>query len=187
MSIVCLIIGLGNLGEKYRLTRHNAGFIAIDQFREQFIKNGSDFSEWKFNKKFNAEISKGEVENKKIILAKPQTFMNNSGAAVQAMMNFYKIKIKNILIIHDDIDLPLKTSKIQRNKSSAGHKGVQSIIDALNSKNFSRLRIGINPAIENGVSKLKIPTEKFALERFKKGELGIIKQLVGQTDILKFL
>ena len=183
MSIVCLIIGLGNPGEKYRLTRHNAGFLAVDQFREQFIKDGSDFSEWKFSKKFNAEISKGEIENKKIILAKPQTFMNKSGAAVQALMNFYKIKIENILIVHDDIDLLLKTSKIQKNKSSAGHKGVQSIIEALNSKNFTRLRIGINPAIENGISKLKIPTEKFALERFKKEELDAVKETLKQVSI----
>ncbi|MEA2064856.1 MAG: aminoacyl-tRNA hydrolase [Patescibacteria group bacterium] len=184
MHIVHLIVGLGNPGEKYRLTRHNAGFLAINQFREQFIKEGSDFSEWKFNKKFNAEISKGEIENRKIILAKPQTFMNNSGVAVQSLINFYKIKIENILIIHDDIDLPIETSKIQKNKSSAGHKGVQSIIDGLNSKNFTRLRIGINPKIKNGISKLKIPTEKFALEKFKKEELEIIKQALKQIKII---
>lgn len=184
MSIIKVIIGLGNPDEKYSLTRHNAGFLAINQFREQFIKDGSDFSEWKFSKKFNAEISKGETENKKIILVKPQTFMNKSGDAVKALINFYKIKIENILIIHDDIDLPLKTSKIQKDKSSAGHRGVQSIINELNSKNFTRLRIGINPAIEDGISKLKIPTEKFALEKFKKEELEIIKKILKQTKIL---
>ena len=184
MPIMRAIIGLGNPGEKYRLTRHNVGFIAIDQFREQFIKGGCDFSEWKFYKKFNAKISKGEVENKKIILAKPQIFMNNSGRAVQALVNFYKIKIENILIIHDDIDLSLKTSKIQKGKSSAGHKGVQSIIDELNSKDFFRLRIGINPAIENGISKLKISTEKFALERFKKDELDVVRQMLKQIKII---
>ena len=184
MSIIKVIIGLGNPDEKYSLTRHNAGFLAINQFREQFIKDGSDFSEWKFSKKFNAEISKGETENKKIILVKPQTFMNKSGDAVKALINFYKIKIENILIIHDDIDLPLKTSKIQKDKSSAGNRGFQSIIIELNSKNFTRLRIGINPAIEDGISKLKIPTEKFALEKFKKEELEIIKKILKQTKIL---
>lgn len=162
-----LIIGLGNPGEEYKKTRHNAGFLAINKIADNF-----QFPVSNFNSKFNAEVSEGIIDNKKIILAKPQTFMNNSGQAVRAILDYYKIKPEDIVVIHDDLDILLGEYKISKNKNSGGHKGVQSIIDYLGTKDFTRIRIGI--MTENK----KTPTEKFVLERFSRDEMKIIKGVI---------
>jgi len=145
-----IIIGLGNPGDKYLNTRHNIGFRVIDQFKEK-----NKFPEFKLSKKFHSLISK----NKNIILAKPQTFMNKSDQAVKALVNFYK---KELVIIHDDIDLPEGKIKISKSRGSAGHKGIESIIKEVG-KDFIRIRIGIQP--EKG--KPKNP-ERFVLQKFTK-------------------
>ena len=160
-----LIIGLGNPGEEYKKTRHNAGFLTMDKIADDFQFPVS-------SSKFNAEISQGIIANEKTILAKPQTFMNNSGQAVKAILDYYKIKSEDIIIIHDDLDIPLGEYKISKNKNSGGHKGVQSIIDYLGTKDFTRIRIGI--AIENK----KTPTEKFVLERFGEEEMEIVEGVI---------
>ena len=162
-----LIVGLGNPGKKYKKTRHNAGFLAIDKIVSNF-----NFSSPAFQPKFNAEISEGMINDKKIILAKPQTFMNDSGRAVREIMDYYKIDVENVTIIHDDIDISLGKYKIITNRSSAGHKGVQSIIDHFGTKDFLRIRIGIE--IENR----KTPTEKFVLEKFGKEEMKIVEKVI---------
>ncbi len=172
-----LIVGLGNPGEKYFSTRHNLGADFLILAQKIAKKKGIPFSSWNFNKKFKAFISQGKIKEEKIILALPQTFMNNSGQSVQLLMEFYKIPLHNLTVIHDDIDIPLGEFKIQQNKSSAGHKGVQSIIDKIGSQNFQRVRIGINPQIKNGVSLLKIPTEKFVLQKFSSKEKNKIQNL----------
>ena len=156
-----LIVGLGNPGIKYKKTRHNLGFRVIGELAE------------KFQSAFNAEISEKRIKNQKIILVKPQTFMNNSGMAVKSIMDYYKIPVEDVIIIHDDIDLPLGEIKIQQGRSSAGHKGVQSVIDNLGSKDFIRIRIGIKPTqTEN------IDTEKFVLQKFTSKEEKIIKKTI---------
>ena len=164
-----LIIGLGNPGEEYKKTRHNAGFLAVDKIISNIQYPIS-------NSKFNSEIFQGTIDNKKILLIKPQTFMNNSGQAVRAIVDYYKIDLENIIVIHDDLDIPLGEYKLSKNRNSGGHKGVQSIIDYLGTKDFTRIRIGIN--IENK----KTPTEKFVLERFSKDEMeiaeGVIEEIV---------
>ncbi len=137
-----LIVGLGNPGEKYKNTRHNIGFILLDKLAEE--NNAS----WKFDKKFNAEISKfGDY-----LLVKPQTFMNKSGEAVSKIVNFYDIALEDILLIHDEIDLEHGVIKVEKGRGSAGHKGVQNVIDHLATKDFERMRIGVgkpdNPNIE---------------------------------------
>lgn len=137
-----VIVGLGNPGDKYSKNRHNVGFIVLDNWAQQ--KN----LEWKFEKKFNAEIaSDGEV-----IFVKPQTFMNLSGESVSKVLNFYKIDSENLLVVHDEVDLPATTTKSQTGRGSAGHKGVQNIIDVLGTSDFWRLRVGVgkspNPAID---------------------------------------
>jgi peptidyl-tRNA hydrolase, PTH1 family len=137
-----LIIGLGNPGKKYQTTRHNAGFMAIEYFREK-NKDKYGFSNWQHDKKFQAEISEGFLSGDKIILAKPQTFMNASGFAVGAIAHFYKLAPLDIIVINDDIDLPFGVIKIQQNISSAGHKGIKSIIEKLGTQDFKRLRFGI--------------------------------------------
>jgi len=166
-----LIIGLGNPGEEYKKTRHNAGFLAVDK-----LVLSIKYQVLNAQSKFNAEISQGMINNEKVILIKPQTFMNESGKAVKAITDYYKIQTEDIIVIHDDLDIPLGEYKISKNKNSGGHKGVQSIIDHLGTKDFTRIRIGI------GVQDLscKIPTEKFVLEKFSKDEMEIIEKVINE-------
>lgn len=161
-----IIIGLGNPGKKYENTRHNVGFMTVDALAKKYN------AAWKFNKKFNAEIC--EAEN--AILVKPQTFMNNSGQAAQAIMSFYELNA--LTVIHDDLDIELGKYKISTNSRSAGHNGVQSIINHLKTKNFKRIRIGIKTELLKN-----IPSEKFVLQRFGKEEMEIIKKLI--PEIIK--
>jgi len=164
-----LIVGLGNPGEKYNETRHNAGFIVIDELSNKIGSN-----DWKIDMRFNANISQINLGSEKIILTKPQTFMNNSGIAVKSIADYYKISSEDILVIHDDIDLELGEIKIQKNRGSAGHNGVQSVIDNLKTKNFIRIRIGIKKInIEE-----KIETEKFVLQKFTEDEKIILRKTI---------
>src|SRR3989344_1089182 len=119
-----LIIGLGNPEKRYNSTRHNAGFAALDAFQKK-----NDFPPFKFEKKFNAEVSKKE----NVLLAKPQTFMNSSGESLQKIKDYYK-DIENIVIVHDDIDIVLGKVKASKNRGSAGHKGVESAIKVLGTR-----------------------------------------------------
>jgi len=176
-----LIIGLGNPGEKYIKTRHNIGFRIVDELAEKL-----EIGNWKLEIKFKALISEGIFNNEKVLLAKPQTFMNLSGQTVRGLSTYYKINPQNIWIIHDDIDLPLGTFKISQNISSAGHKGVQSTIDNLGTKDFVRFRVGIKQIAnrKSQIAKLQLKTEnleKFVLEKFSKDEEKIIKQTIKKT------
>jgi len=168
--MVVLIVGLGNPGIKYKKTRHNIGFRVLDEFQ-----NENNFSNFEFSKKFNSLISDGIVKKKTILLAKPETFMNNSGISVKKLINFYKIKSSNVIVVHDDIDLVFGTIKISEKRGSAGHKGVESIIKELGTKDFIRLRIGIRD------KKLKNKnTEKYVLERFTEQEEQDLKKIIKQ-------
>lgn len=155
-----LIVGLGNPGEKYVNTRHNTGFDVIDE-----IAKDEKFSQWRLEKKFKAQISQGSIIDEKAILAKPETFMNNSGEAVSLIANFYKISPHDIFVIHDDLDLPCATIRISQSASSGGHNGVQSIIDYLKTQEFIRFRLGIA-----GENKTKIPSEEYVLQKFGSEE-----------------
>ncbi len=170
-----IVVGLGNPGEKYKKTRHNIGFMVLDKLQET-----QGFSDWSLKKNFQAEISEGTLNNERIILAKPQTFMNLSGKSVKSLIElcFQQEKIENLVVAHDDLDLPLGKIKIVKNRGPAGHKGVQSIIDKLGTKNFIRFRIGIKPQkIENKEQK----TEKFVLQKFNKEEEKNIKDVIDKT------
>jgi len=124
-----LIIGLGNPGEKYKKTRHNAGFMATDAIASNF-----QFSIFNFQTKFNSETAEKIISNEKIILAKPQTFMNESGKAVKATADYYKIPPENITVIHDDLDIPLGSYKLQFGKGPRLHNGVTSVENHLGTK-----------------------------------------------------
>lgn len=163
-----LITGLGNPGEKYKNTRHNIGFMVIDEFARK-----NNFPDFHFAKKYNAETSEGNLDNEKCILAKPRTFMNNSGRAVKSLMSIAR---PGLIVVHDDIDLPLGKIKISIGRGSAGHKGVESIIQAMGSKDFIRIRVGILPE----AGKPKNP-EDFVLQRFDKNEEKIIKEIMEKT------
>lgn len=172
-----LIVGLGNPGKKYKYTRHNIGFLVLDKF----LKNNL-FSEFKASKKFNSLISKGSFGKKKIILVKPQSFMNLSGKTVKLLSKYYKINKKDVIVVHDDIDLSLGEIKIIKNRGAAGHKGVQSIIDEIKTKKIIRLRVGIRPA------SLKAKTlEAFVLQKFtekeKKDINNIVKKCVKAIEV----
>ncbi len=166
-----LIVGLGNPDEKYHLTRHNIGFLAID-----FFHKTNNFPNFTFSKKHQSVISEKNLNGRKIILAKPQTFMNNSGKAVQSLMKFYQLKPSNLIIIHDDIDIPFSKIRISQKSRSAGHKGVQSVIDSLGTNDFIRIRIGIKP--KNKI----INTEKFVLQQFKKKEKEKIETIIEKVS-----
>jgi PTH1 family peptidyl-tRNA hydrolase len=140
-----LIVGLGNPGAKYKKTRHNIGFRVID--------------------------SLDPTRDKKVILFKPDTFMNNSGRAVKRGLKYSGLKTKDLIVIHDDVDLPFGTIRISKNSSSAGHKGVQSIIDELKTKDFTRVRIGIRPDYE-------IDTTEFVLKNFTKDEEKQLPEII---------
>ena len=163
-----LIIGLGNPGFRYKKTRHNAGFLAVDYIQ----KNIGGFSKWKLNEKLQAEISENLGQG--IILVKPQTYMNSSGTAVKKLIENYKLIIENCTVVHDDFDLPIGTFKCEKGKNSGGHKGVQSIIDSLGTNDFGRLRMGIRPlnAPEN------IKAENFVVKKFTREERKIIEQTI---------
>ena len=135
-----IIVGLGNPGKEYVKTRHNAGFVALEAFARLH-----DFSAFNLEKKFGSEVATGKIGRHKVTLAKPQTFMNESGRAVQALLNFYKLPPTELIVIHDDKDIPLGEYRVQTARGSAGHNGVASIIAALGTNEFSRLRIGIAP------------------------------------------
>jgi PTH1 family peptidyl-tRNA hydrolase len=162
-----LIIGLGNPEKQHEKNRHNTGFIILEELRKLW-----DFPDFVMNKKFNAEISEG---NSKLILARPQTFMNNSGEAMKKIMDFYKLTPQDIVVIHDDLDIETGKYKIATDSSSAGHKGVESIIEKIGTQEFKRIRIGIEGDIKR--QERKVPAEDFVLQNFPEEELKVIKNI----------
>lgn len=155
-----LIFGLGNPGKKYKKTRHNAGFLFLD-----FLAKKYNFSKFTFKKNLEASLSQGKIGEKNIILAKPRTFMNNSGRAAKKIIEKFKVNLENFLVVHDDLDFPIGKVKISKGKGPGGHKGVKSILEELKTKDFWRLRIGISP--KKGRPK---NFEKFVLKKFGKEE-----------------
>jgi len=132
-----VIVGLGNPGSKYTETRHNAGFWFIEEVARKY---GATF---RADKKFHGEVAKVCVEGKDIWLLKPDTFMNRSGLAVQSLLSFYRITADQLLVAHDEIDLPPGTAKLKTGGGHGGHNGLRDIISQLGSKEFHRLRIGV--------------------------------------------
>lgn len=166
-----LVVGLGNPGKKYEKTRHNIGFRVISAIeKSDWCKNQSS----KFDKKFNAEITECEIDNEKYILAKPQTFMNNSGEAVSKIVNFYKIKPEDIIIASDDIDLELGKCRSRLGGSSGGHNGLESIIDQLGTDKFWRARFGVKKSADDK----KQEARDFVLGKLTKKEEEIIDELI---------
>jgi len=158
-----LVVGLGNPGREYEFTPHNVGFMVCDSLSSSF---GFDFS---LQKKFKGLLGEFKIEDNHIRVLKPLTYMNLSGESVYPTLDFFKISLHNLIVIHDDLDLPLGRIRIKKNSSSGGHKGVQSIINALGSKDFVRIRIGV------GREKDAV---KYVLSRFSEDKLEIVKRVV---------
>jgi len=131
-----LIVGLGNPGRKYAHNRHNVGFQCLDRLAQA---HGLSFTQ----RRAKASLALGKIADVRVVLARPLTYMNLSGQAVRPLVSFYKLSLEDILVIHDDLDLPLGTTRLRPEGGSGGHKGMRSIIEALGSQAFPRLRVGI--------------------------------------------
>ncbi|QQG43036.1 MAG: aminoacyl-tRNA hydrolase [Candidatus Daviesbacteria bacterium] len=178
-----LIIGLGNPGEKYIGTRHNLGFVVVDALIKKLDVGGEkrniEVGSWKLEEKFKSEI----IKTPNVILAKPQTYMNNSGLAVKLLTDYFKIPPEDIIVVHDELDLPLGKIKVRKGGAAAGHHGVQSIIAALNFDQFVRVRLGIGNLKTLSAERkgAHVNTDKFVLEPFISNERAKIKHLIKQA------
>ncbi len=168
------IFGLGNPGKEYELTRHNAGRIIFSYLKKEY-----DLPDWKEDIKIKTLKSKGEINGEKVELFMPNNFMNNSGTTVTPIIDTPK-KLTKLIVIYDDLDLPIGTLKISFNKSSGGHNGLESVIKKVKSKEFVRIRIGIMPVTPTGKYRKPKGEEavmKFLLSSFKEDELKTLKKL----------
>lgn len=163
-----LIAGLGNIGEKYCFTRHNAGFMVVDKIA---LEKGVSFKEEKRLKCFLTKFKSGTEE---YMLIKPTTFMNLSGEAVQLVMNYYKISVNDIIIIFDDLSLDVGKMRFRANGSDGGHNGIKSVIKSLGTKDIARLKIGIGP-------QPPIPSEAFVLQNFTAEQLELLKPVIKKS------
>jgi PTH1 family peptidyl-tRNA hydrolase len=180
-----IIVGLGNPGDEYLNTRHNIGFSCLDYFKEK----NSDLEPWANKKSLKSLISVGRVNDSRVIAVKPTTFMNLSGEAVRAVMDFYKVNASGVAVIYDDIDINFGQIRIRQNGSSAGHNGIKSITEHIG-EDFVRIRVGIGPKKPE-----RIPSEKFVLAKFSEEEMkemsnlrqeagSILSQFVYGTELL---
>ena len=172
-----LIVGLGNPENEYANTRHNMGFCVVNEIAKKY--------NIELNKnKFNSLYGKGEIEGQKIILVKPQTYMNLSGEAVIEFVNFYKIEPKNILLVYDDMDIEKGSIKIRKQGSSGSHNGMKSVIKMLQNENFPRIRIGISKP-EKPEYNINYVIGKISEEEKEKLKPGIEKAVEAISIILK--
>ena len=159
-----LIVGLGNIGEKYQLTRHNVGFMVIDKITKNLTTSNIQKSN------FHSTLEKSSYD----LFSKPTTYMNNSGMAVQAIKEYYKLGIEDIIVIHDDIDLPFGTVKFKIGGGHGGHNGLRSI-DAHIGKEYTRVRIGV------GKPQDKADVANYVLNNFSKEELNKLPDIIAHT------
>lgn len=162
-----VIIGLGNPGVEYAKTRHNAGRIALEVFRKKY-----DFPAWDYKKTYDALTSKGEVGGQEVILLMPETFMNESGKSIVTLVKS-KESAAQLVVLHDDADLPIGAWRSARDRGAGGQKGVESIIATIKTRDFYRFRIGIAPEIVLGEERRK--AGDFVLEKFTTDELSLVK------------
>ncbi|QQG44991.1 MAG: aminoacyl-tRNA hydrolase [Candidatus Sungiibacteriota bacterium] len=160
-----LIVGLGNPGEQFKNTRHNVGREIVADWQKK-----AGLADFELNKKFKALVSK----NKKAVLLLPETFMNKSGNAVGPAARLFKVKTKQIFVVHDDADLPLGHAKLSFGKHSAGHKGVESVMRVLKTRDFWRFRIGI-------AARRDIPAEKLVLKKWAPEEVRLVRKIIKKT------
>jgi PTH1 family peptidyl-tRNA hydrolase len=164
-----LIVGLGNPGTKYRFTRHNVGFLVIDDLADRFDIPVSQ-------KKFDALYGKGKIGTTPVMLAKPQTFMNLSGYAVQKLLDYFQTEIKDLIVIHDDLDLPFQSIRLKSGGGHGGHKGLMSIIEQNGTGDFSRVRLGIGKPVHKGL------VDSYVLELFSREEMEFLPHIVEQAS-----
>lgn len=172
-----LIVGLGNFGDKYEKTRHNVGFLVLDKIQATRY-NDQNIMPFRLENQFKAEITQtGGIGENRVIFAKPNTYMNNSGEAVSKLMNYYKIGTDDILVISDDVDLEIGDIRVRLEGSSGGHKGLESIIQQIGDNRFVRIRVGIGSNREKGIR-----AEDYVLQNFSADENKIIKHAIDKTE-----
>ena len=169
-----LLVGLGNPGKEYDLTRHNIGFAVLDDF----VAKTPEMEAWQVKKSLKAVISVGRIGDGRVIAIKPSTFMNLSGQAVQAVMNFYKIHPDNTAVIHDELDIDFGQIRLRVGGSSAGHKGIESITGIIG-EGYGRIRIGVGPK-----KPLKIKSEDFVLQQFSAAEQAQLLNLSREVNAI---
>ncbi len=158
------VVGLGNPGIRYQLNRHNAGFLVLDQLA---LRHDISISQTLFD----ARIGKGNMAGSAVLLAQPQTFMNLSGTAVRKLADYFRIDLEDLIVVHDDLDLPFQTIRLKAGGGHGGHKGLISLIDHLGSAAFIRVRFGI------GRPERKAMVESYVLSPFSEEELTCLPQL----------
>lgn len=185
-----IIVGLGNPGEEYKNTRHNAGRMLVEYFAKNAEKiaekrdskkaaKSTGFEDFSFNKKYNAQSAVGEINGEKTLLVLPDTFMNKSGKALESIVTSAK-KAEKLIVVHDDLDLSIGKGKILFNRGSGGHKGVESIVRTIKTEAFTRMKIGVCPTTPTG--KPKKPTGDklldFIVGPFKPAEMDEMKDVL---------
>jgi peptidyl-tRNA hydrolase len=165
---VKLIVGLGNPGARYRLSRHNMGFMVLDELAKM---QGIDIH----RKGFDVCLGKGNIAGLTVVLSQPLTFMNRSGAAVKRLVRYFKIDLDDLIVVHDDLDLPLGSVRVKAGGGHGGHKGLISIIDHLGEPGFNRVRLGIGKPV------FKEMVNRYVLESFTEGEMKILPDIVSRA------
>ncbi len=164
-----LIVGLGNPGEKYEYTRHNAGFMVLNQFVSEKLNNSVV---WLEESKFNSQI----IKIADCLFVEPLTFMNKSGEAVSKLMSYYHVDHNDLLVLHDDVDIKFGDFKVKKGSQAAGHHGVEDIISKTGSSEFWRMRIGVGRPENN-----KFQVEDYVLQKFSEEELTVLKNLYSSS------
>ena len=165
-----IIVGLGNPGKEYEKTKHNLGFLFLE-----YLENKYNFEIKK--KAYDSLICETKYKDKKVVFVKPQTYMNLSGNAVQKVKNFYKVDSKDIIVIFDDIDIPFETIKYKTTGSGGTHNGVKNIVQCLNSKDFSRIKIGLG-----GLKHENQDLKDFVLQKFSKEQLEKLQRVFEKAE-----
>lgn len=169
MPPVKLIVGLGNPGEKYRLHRHNMGFLVLDQLALQVKIPISQ-------KGFGARYGTGRIHDISVLLAEPLTFMNLSGTAVKRLMDYFKADLEDLIVVHDDLDLPFMTIRLKTGGGHGGHKGLMSIMDHLGGADFLRVRLGIGKPSEKAL------VESYVLHPFSDAEMKSLPNITTEAS-----
>lgn len=169
-----LLVGLGNPGKQYDLTRHNIGFYALDAF----VAATNEMSDWSEKKDLKAFISSGTLGQTRVIAIKPLTFMNLSGEAVQAVVNFYKIQPQNIAVIHDELDVDFGQIRLRTGGSSAGHNGIKSVTQHIG-ETYGRIRIGVGPKTPQ-----QMDTADFVLQKFSAQQQSELENLAREVTAI---
>jgi len=162
---VKLIAGLGNPGEQYQSSRHNLGFLTLD-----YLAGRHDIPLKKQG--FEALFGKGKIGNERVLLAKPQTYMNLSGIAIERLVSYFRVDIKDLIVVHDDLDLPFETIRLKKGGGEGGHKGLMSIVQHVGSADFIRVRIGIGKPMR------KAMVEKYVLSPFAEEEQNAVPSIL---------